>query len=191
VAKSHSGVNLAEAFANVLEEFGIEDKVSSRLHNQILVDLLCVMSSQILSVTCDNTSNKDTMVEHLATLVENFPGAANQTRCFTHILNLVAKSILCSFDAPKKAGDDESGPDVNDAMDVLAALAQELEDTVVEADDSAADDDTDDDELNREDDDEDGLGNGCDGMSEEEVAELEESLVPVWLMLIRTQLDII
>jgi hypothetical protein len=30
VAKSHSGVNLAEAFAKVLEEFGIKDKVSFR-----------------------------------------------------------------------------------------------------------------------------------------------------------------
>ena len=29
VAKSHSGVNLAEAFVNILDEFGIEDKVSS------------------------------------------------------------------------------------------------------------------------------------------------------------------
>lgn len=29
VAESHSGVNLANAFAKVLEEFGIEDKVSS------------------------------------------------------------------------------------------------------------------------------------------------------------------
>ncbi|KIM35642.1 hypothetical protein M413DRAFT_32393 [Hebeloma cylindrosporum] len=28
VAKSHLGVNLAEAFAKVLEEFGIEDKVN-------------------------------------------------------------------------------------------------------------------------------------------------------------------
>lgn len=28
VAMSHSGINLAEAFAKVLEEFGIEDKVS-------------------------------------------------------------------------------------------------------------------------------------------------------------------
>jgi hypothetical protein len=27
VAMSHSGVNLANAFANVLEDFGIEDKV--------------------------------------------------------------------------------------------------------------------------------------------------------------------
>jgi hypothetical protein len=66
---------------------------------------------------------------------------------------------------------------------VLAALAQELEDTMVEADDDAADDDTDDDKLDRKDDDEDGLGNGHDGMLEEEVAELEESLVLVRLML--------
>ena len=28
VAKSHSGINLAEAFAKVLKGFGIEDKVS-------------------------------------------------------------------------------------------------------------------------------------------------------------------
>jgi hypothetical protein len=28
VAKSHSGVNLTEAFAKFLEEFGIKDKVS-------------------------------------------------------------------------------------------------------------------------------------------------------------------
>ena len=28
VAESHSGVNLAKAFVKVLEEFGIEDKVS-------------------------------------------------------------------------------------------------------------------------------------------------------------------
>lgn len=35
VAKSHSGTNLAVAFVKVLEEFGIEDKVSSALYNQI------------------------------------------------------------------------------------------------------------------------------------------------------------
>lgn len=28
VARSHSGINLAETFANILEEFGIQDKVS-------------------------------------------------------------------------------------------------------------------------------------------------------------------
>ena len=182
VAKSHSGVNLAEVFVNVLEEFRIEDKVSSRLHDRILVDLLHVFSSQIHSGTCDNASNNNTMVEHLVTLIENFPGTANQTQCFTHNLNLVAKSILCSFDALKK-GAEGNFPDVDDATDVLAALVQELEDTAVEADDGAAYDDTDDDEFDCEDDDENGLSDGRDGMSEEEVAALEESLVPVQLMI--------
>lgn len=31
VAQSHSGVNLAEAFAKILEDFGIEDKVSRNI----------------------------------------------------------------------------------------------------------------------------------------------------------------
>ena len=32
VAQSHSGVNLAIAFATVLKDFGIEDKVSLLVH---------------------------------------------------------------------------------------------------------------------------------------------------------------
>jgi hypothetical protein len=41
VAKSHSGVNLAAAFAQVLEEFGISDKVM--LHSNITNLFLLVM----------------------------------------------------------------------------------------------------------------------------------------------------
>jgi hypothetical protein len=37
VAKSHSGVNLACAFANVLKEFGISDKVKINLEYFILL----------------------------------------------------------------------------------------------------------------------------------------------------------
>ena len=33
VVKSHTGVNLAEAFLNILQEFGIQDKVSKMLLN--------------------------------------------------------------------------------------------------------------------------------------------------------------
>ncbi|SRR5258705_122076 len=139
----------------------------------------------MLSITCDNASNNDTMVKHLATLVENFPGAANQTRCFTHILNLVAKSILRQFDAAKKAADDS--PDLNDASDALASLALELEDpesgSLVGDDDQGDDDDEED--IGDDDDDVGGLGDGRDNMSEDEVAELEESLVPVRLMLVK------
>ena len=116
------------------------------------------------------------MVEHLSTIVENFPGAPNRTRCFAHILNLVAKSILRQFEVRKTAGDAE--PE-DDAIKALAALAQELEleENVDDLEDGLEEDDQEDD------DDDDGLGDERDGMSEEEVAELEESLVPIRLML--------
>jgi hypothetical protein len=121
------------------------------------------------------------MIEHLSTLIKNFSGAANQTRCFTHILNLVAKSILRQFNTPKKAADGDSG-DFDDATGALAALAQELEDNEAVADDGT-EEGNDDDEAGGEDDNEDGLGDEHDGMSDAEVAELEESLVPIRLML--------
>ena len=38
--------------------------------------------TQILGVTADNASNNDKMIEHLTTLIEDFPRAANQTWCF-------------------------------------------------------------------------------------------------------------
>ena len=41
------------------------------------------------------------MIEELANLLDDFPGTANQMRCFTHILNLVVKSILAQFELPK------------------------------------------------------------------------------------------
>ena len=47
---------------------------------------------------CDNASNNDVMIEELEHLLNDFPGAANQMRCFAHIINLVVKSILRQFD---------------------------------------------------------------------------------------------
>jgi hypothetical protein len=41
------------------------------------------------------------MIDELATSLNDFSGPANRTRCFTHILNLVVKSILQQFDVPK------------------------------------------------------------------------------------------
>jgi len=121
------------------------------------------------------------MIEHLATLVENFPGAANQTRCFAHILNLVAKSILRQFDMAKRTVDNpmDDPMDFNDATTALAALAQELEDP---AKDDDADEEEADDEMDSDDND-DEPGDERDGMSEAEVDELEKSLIPIRLML--------
>ncbi len=113
------------------------------------------------------------MIEHLSTIVENFPGAANQTRCFTHILNLVAKSILRQFDTQKKTRDNDA-EDLDDATKAFAELELELEDNLVE--DSGE-------EGDMSEDDEDGLGDARGGMSEDETAELEENFIPICLML--------
>jgi Ran GTPase-activating protein (RanGAP) involved in mRNA processing and transport len=127
------------------------------------------------------------MVSHLATLVDAFPGAANQTRCFTHILNLVAKSVLRQFEAPTRK---EKGGDVlDDAAKELAAIFDELED--VEEEDGAKDfnagEDTGENDEH-EDDDNDGLVDVRGRMSKEELAGLEKSVKPFRLVLTKVSI---
>ena len=74
VAKSHSGVNLVAAFMKILEDFGIEHKVSCYYLHKKKGLTLCV---QILGITCDNASPNDVMIDMLAELEVAFPGAAN------------------------------------------------------------------------------------------------------------------
>lgn len=113
------------------------------------------------------------MIAHLADLLAEFPGEANRTRCFTHILNLVARSIMRQFDAPKtsttsaRSDWDEGGGNLADA---LADLERELEDE----DDVEMGDVGDGEGIDGED-----LPDGREGMSEEEIKELEESVKPV------------
>jgi hypothetical protein len=45
------------------------------------------------------------MIAELANLLDDFPGPANQMQCFTHILNLIVKSVIRQFDLPKSKGD--------------------------------------------------------------------------------------
>jgi hypothetical protein len=63
------------------------------------------------------------MIEELEDIVDGFPGAAKQTRCFAHILSLVAKSIVRLFDAPKKTNSGKTTP----AEDLLMKLAKGIE----------------------------------------------------------------
>lgn len=83
------------------------------------------LTAQILSVTCDNASNNDTMTDALADLLPAFQGQYARTRCFLHILNLVAKSILRQFDVQEV---DESDLEsiVDDDVRELASLASDL-----------------------------------------------------------------
>jgi len=58
VAKSHSEINLAAAFAKILDDFGISDKVSCIIQR--------IMNNRThCTITCDNAWNNDTMIDDL------------------------------------------------------------------------------------------------------------------------------
>jgi hypothetical protein len=119
------------------------------------------------------------MIEELANLLDDFPGPANQTRCFLHILNLVVKSIIRQFDLPKSkkasGDDDEDNPTLDAAMAELLKLAGDIEleeqITAGAGDDEAADDD------------EEGWVDEHEDMTEDELKELAASVQPIQLLL--------
>ena len=119
------------------------------------------------------------MIEHLAVLVDSFPGSANQTLCFAHILNLVAKSVLRQFEAPK--GKDKKA--IDDAAKELAVIFDEMDDDVDKSEISKNGGDGDDVDDDVVDDDEDGLPDEQDEMSEDELLSLQESVKPIRLVL--------
>jgi len=118
------------------------------------------------------------MIDELAELLDDFPGAANRTRCFTHILNLVAKSVMKQFDLPKA----RAGEALDAATQALANLAGDIESEEASMEDDLVGDD-------EEDDDGEGLGDIRDEMSADEIAALDESLQPVRLVLVKVNSD--
>jgi hypothetical protein len=118
------------------------------------------------------------MIDELGSILDAFPGAANQTRCFLHIINLVAKSILHQFEPPKSRDKDL----LSEGAKELAALAKDLEESV---DDHKGEDD-DSDEL--EDDNVDGEKDEHEGMTDDEIAQLGEYVQPVRLVLAKASL---
>lgn len=163
VAESHTSVNLGIAFADVLKKFGVEDKVRSlNSYHWQRASLTCVVCTlQILGITGDNASNNDSMVRYLSNALDDFPGRANQTRCFVHTINLIAKSILKSFDT-QKIQEIES---FNNAAHALADLANGHESCDLE--DEEGEDDEDNSEV------------------EEDDNELDASLEPIRTMLLK------
>lgn len=62
------------------------------------------------------------MVAELAKILPRF-SEVGHTRCFLHIVNLVAKSIIKQFDVPKA----ENGTEMDRAAQALASLAEGLD----------------------------------------------------------------
>lgn len=108
------------------------------------------------------------MIDELAKILEAFPGASNRTRCFAHILNLVARCILKQFDLPKAQWDDD------ETMRAMTELAANIDQEEAEMDDGEGEDDS-----------EDGMIDITAEMSEEEIEELEQTAQPVRLVLVK------
>jgi len=134
---------------------------------------------KILSVTCDNASNNDTMVTELDDLVVGFL-TTHCTQCFAHVLNLIAKSLLKQFDVkpnksnPGKLSDDDAA---------LFKLAEEIKTeesmTAQEMDDA--------DSGAPKNDEVDGWVDELEALTPEECAKLEESIWPVKQTLVKVR----
>ena len=117
------------------------------------------------------------MIIELAKLIPNYAGKESHIRCFLHILNLVAKTVIKLFDPPKgKTG--EGGPNVSETEGLLEKLAAgiELEEEATRAAqnvDAAEDDDVE------------TIGDDIELLSEEEKAELNEGIMPVRLAIVK------
>ena len=110
------------------------------------------------------------MIEELANLLDNFPGAANQTRCFTHILNLVVKSILSQFDLLKAKAN---------IADEILTLADGLElEEEISAKEGEKGEEGDDNNIE-------GWVDERGEMNEEQLEELEARIEPIQLLLIK------
>ncbi|KAI7964720.1 hypothetical protein MJO29_002818 [Puccinia striiformis f. sp. tritici] len=83
LAKSHTGKYLAETVCLVLEKFNVQNK--------------------ICGIVTDNASNNSYMVAEMKKYKwTRFKGEPQWIRCFAHILNLIAQSILSPFGTLKK-----------------------------------------------------------------------------------------
>ncbi|PPR01789.1 hypothetical protein CVT24_001704 [Panaeolus cyanescens] len=173
VPQSHTGEALAEVFAEIIEEFGLQRK--------------------ILALATNNATNNDVMVSRLEDMDNSF-SSVNHTRCFLHINNLIGQAFVQQFDPPKKgthtATDDESTQySLEDTTDekLLEQLAVELEDeerlvqkAVEDDDEEESVDDARIDEWEQE----------ILALSQAEWKHLEESLRPVRLVLAKVSMDL-
>ena len=106
--------------------------------------------------------------------MEEFPGEANQTRCFNHILSLVAKSVVQMFDVPKKNAE---GGELSRDEALLQTLAEGIELEERETRERLGRDEDLDDDLDWEDD--------AELLTADEKAELDASILPVRMLIVK------
>lgn len=135
----------------------------------------------MLGITVDNASNNDKMIADLAELNESFAGLANHIRCFAHVNNLVAKTVLNQFDTRRGADATAGSEGAGEGDDLAALLAEieagkDLEDAPVAVDEKAT-------QGMDEDDDVDEWVDELENLTEEERERIGEDVLPLKLVL--------
>ncbi len=115
------------------------------------------------------------MITHLAELLPEFPGQANHTCCFAHILNLVAKCIMYQFDAPKKS----KTKSFNNEENLTNTHDLETDDLESDGEDEEKEEDLQLEEIAGEDEDDMADEDGHDVMTMAEIKQLEENVKPM------------
>jgi hypothetical protein len=175
VTERHTGEHLAAVFTKVLEDFAIANKVSIPL---TLLSWNVLTMAQILSITCNNVSNHDTMVEVLKDQLDTFPRDSNCTQCFDHIVNLVAKSIIWQFDALKAKGNES----FDDVLQELRVSVEDLNKEELMTREGIWS------EVEGDDDDIDGWVDEWDEMSESELKEMDDNIQPICRVLVKVSI---
>jgi hypothetical protein len=116
------------------------------------------------------------MIDELVDLLPRFPGQANRCRCFLHIVNLIAKTLLKQFDVPKKGVDAALDEAEQQLLELAAGI--DLEEMVTVAENGLGGDSEDKDNME-------GWVDEIELLSAEESEELRERIQPVRLVLVK------
>lgn len=84
-------------------------------------------------MTCDNASNNDRMLEVMGINLLDFHSDLQRVRCFAHVVNLVAKSLIKQFDTTGKGRNAEDSEEVDKDIAALAEMAEGLAEEDAEA----------------------------------------------------------
>ena len=117
------------------------------------------------------------MIDELSDLLPNYPGAANRCRCFLHIVNLIAKTLLKQFEVPRK--DVDAALDAAEQELLELAAGADMEELVTVAEGGLGNND-DADNM-------DGWVNEMNLLSDDESEELRQSIQPVRLVLVKVR----
>ncbi len=122
------------------------------------------------------------MTDELEALLPDFQGTFSRTRCFLHILNLVAKAILKQFDV-KEVKDPEAL--VDEDVRELEELVKELEVEEAETEKELREAEGDDYEAGNDEEDDESWVDEIGSLTAEEEAEFEEHVRPVKKVLVK------